>query len=126
MPIRFADNRQRIHLSFKIMNRKPGYRILPILLITLLSNFHGVYGQQQNLVPPIKNVVLVHGAFLDGAGWEGVYKILTEQGFKVSVTQHTLRDFDDDVAMVERTLGQQEGPLWPMHRFQLRIKCFRL
>jgi pimeloyl-ACP methyl ester carboxylesterase len=92
------------------MNIKSRYRIFAVFLIVLSSSFQGVYAQQQNSGTPIKNVVLVHGAFLDGSGWEGVYQILTDQGFKVSVTQHTLRDFDDDVAMVERTLSLQDGP----------------
>lgn len=55
-------------------------------------------------------MVLVHGAFLDGSGWEGVYHILTKKGYKVTVTQHTLRDFDDDVAAVKRIIDQQDGP----------------
>lgn len=92
------------------MKTKSGYGIITVIIVLLLSNLQGSYAQQQNSGQPIKNVVLVHGAFLDGSGWEGVYKILTDQGFKVSVTQHTLRDFDDDVAMVERTLRQQDGP----------------
>lgn len=59
---------------------------------------------------PIKNVVLVHGAFVDGSGWEGVYKELSKQGYKVSVTQHTLLSLDTDVAAVNRILDQQDGP----------------
>lgn len=58
----------------------------------------------------VKNVVLVHGAFVDGSGWEGVYNILTKQGYKVSVTQHTLLSFNGDVAAVNRIIDQQDGP----------------
>ncbi|WP_343304139.1 alpha/beta hydrolase [Chitinophaga niabensis] len=58
----------------------------------------------------VKNVVLVHGAFVDGSGWEGVYNILTKQGYKVSVTQHTLLSFNGDVAAVTRIIDQQDGP----------------
>jgi len=37
----------------------------------------------------MKNVVLVHGGFVDGAGWEGVYKILKKQGYNVSIVRNT-------------------------------------
>ena len=40
-------------------------------------------------MPPIKNVVLVHGAFADGSGWRSVYDLLTADGYRVSVTQHS-------------------------------------
>lgn len=58
----------------------------------------------------IKNIVLVHGAFVDGSGWKGVYDILAEKGYHVSVTQHTLASFEGDVAAVNRILDMQEGP----------------
>lgn len=57
----------------------------------------------------IKNVVLVHGAFVDGSGWQDVYQLLTQQGYKVSVTQHKLQDFNADVAEVNRIIDQQDG-----------------
>ena len=57
----------------------------------------------------IKNVVLVHGAFVDGSGWQAVYQLLTEQGYNVLVTQHKLRDFDEDVAEVNRIIDQLDG-----------------
>ena len=43
-------------------------------------------------------VVLVHGGFVDGSGWEGVYKILREDGYKVSVVQNPTISLTDDVA----------------------------
>lgn len=58
----------------------------------------------------IKNIVLVHGAFVDGSGWQPVYDLLTKQGYKVSVTQHTLTTFEGDVEAVNRILDQQDGP----------------
>ena len=36
----------------------------------------------------VKNVVLVHGGFVDGSGWEGVYKILKKDGFSVTIVQN--------------------------------------
>ncbi|WP_163630242.1 alpha/beta hydrolase [Microbacterium sp. B35-04] len=58
----------------------------------------------------IKNVVLVHGAFADGAGWRGVYDNLTSRGFKVTIVQNPLTSLEDDVAATTRVLDRQDGP----------------
>jgi len=58
----------------------------------------------------IKNIVLVHGAFVDGSGWQPVYDILTAKGYHVTVAQEPLTSFDGDVAAVKRVLQQQDGP----------------
>ena len=58
----------------------------------------------------IKNVVLVHGAFVDGSGWERVYSILRDKGFRVSIVQNTTTTLADDVAATNRILDQQDGP----------------
>jgi len=58
----------------------------------------------------IKNVVLVHGAFVDGSGWQPVYTILTSKGYHVTVVQEPLTSFEADVAAVKRVLQQQDGP----------------
>lgn len=58
----------------------------------------------------VKNIVLVHGAFLDGSGWEPVYHILAKKGYHVSVTQHTLQSLETDVEAVNRIIDQQDGP----------------
>ena len=59
---------------------------------------------------PVKNIVLVHGAFVDGSGWKPTYDILTAKGYHVSVTQQPLTSFDADVAAVKRIIDQQDGP----------------
>lgn len=59
---------------------------------------------------PIRNVVLVHGAFVDGSGWRGVYDRLTARGYKVSIVQNPLTSLDDDVAATNRVLARQDGP----------------
>jgi pimeloyl-ACP methyl ester carboxylesterase len=60
--------------------------------------------------PAVKNIVLVHGAWADGSGWQGVYDILTRQGFKVSIVQEPETSFQDDVSAVKRVLALQGGP----------------
>ncbi|MBO9200522.1 MULTISPECIES: alpha/beta fold hydrolase [Niastella] len=58
----------------------------------------------------IRNVVLVHGAFVDGSGWQPVYALLTGKGYHVTVVQEPLTSFEADVAAVKRVLQQQMGP----------------
>jgi len=60
---------------------------------------------------PIKNIVLVHGAWVNGSGWKPVYDILVHDGYHVSIAEHPLTSFSDDVAAVSRTLDQQAGPV---------------
>lgn len=58
----------------------------------------------------VKNIVLVHGGFVDGAGWEGVYKSLRKNGYNVSIVQNPTLSLADDVAVTKRTLASQDGP----------------
>jgi pimeloyl-ACP methyl ester carboxylesterase len=58
----------------------------------------------------VRNVVLVHGGFVDGAGWEGVYRILKKNGYSVSVVQNPTVSLRDDAAATRRILAAQDGP----------------
>jgi len=55
------------------------------------------------------NVVLVHGGFVDGSGWEEVYKILKKDGYNVSIVQNPTISLADDVAVTKRVLATQSG-----------------
>jgi len=84
-----------------------------LLLSIIASAFvSGAAMAQQNpgASAPVKNIVLVHGAFVDGSGWRPVYDILTKDGYKVSVVQEPLTSFQDDVAATKRILARQDGP----------------
>ena len=59
----------------------------------------------------VKNVVLVHGAFVDGSGWQGVYKDLKKDGYTVAVVQNPTVSLEDDVAVTKRTIAAQDGPV---------------
>jgi pimeloyl-ACP methyl ester carboxylesterase len=59
---------------------------------------------------PVRNIVLVHGAFVDGSGWRPVYDILKRDGFNVTVAQHPLTGLAEDVAATRRALARQDGP----------------
>jgi len=58
----------------------------------------------------MNNVVLVHGGFVDGSGWEGVYKTLTRNGYSVTVVQNPTMSLEDDVAHTKRALAAKDGP----------------
>jgi pimeloyl-ACP methyl ester carboxylesterase len=58
-----------------------------------------------------RNVVLVHGGFVDGSGWEAVYGILRRDGYTVSVVQNPTTSLADDVAATRRVVAAQDGPV---------------
>jgi pimeloyl-ACP methyl ester carboxylesterase len=58
----------------------------------------------------IRNVVLVHGAFADGSGWQGVYDLLAADGYRVAVVQNPTLTLAGDVAATHQVLGDLDGP----------------
>ena len=58
-----------------------------------------------------KNIVLVHGGFVDGSGWRGVYDILKRDGHNVSIVQNPTMTLSDDVAATKRVIAAQDGPV---------------
>jgi pimeloyl-ACP methyl ester carboxylesterase len=58
----------------------------------------------------VRNVVLVHGGFVDGSGWQGVYDLLTADGFNVSVVQNQTLSLESDVETTTNALDLQDGP----------------
>src|SRR5579864_8415497 len=60
---------------------------------------------------PIKNVVLVHGAFADGSGWEDVANILKKDGYKVAVVQHPETSYAEDIKFTKAVIDRQSGPV---------------
>jgi len=60
---------------------------------------------------PVKNIVLVHGAWADGSGFKGVYDILTKDGYHVSVVANPDTGVPDDLAATQRVLDLQDGPV---------------
>ena len=57
----------------------------------------------------IRNIVLIHGGFVDGSGWQPVYKILTGEGFSVRVVQNPTLSLADDVAVTKRAIASVDG-----------------
>jgi pimeloyl-ACP methyl ester carboxylesterase len=56
-----------------------------------------------------KTIVLVHGGFVDGSGWEGVYQLLKKDGFDVIVAQNPTISLTDDVAVTKRSIAKAKG-----------------
>jgi pimeloyl-ACP methyl ester carboxylesterase len=82
-----------------------GSALISTTLITLQSS------AQSSPSAPIKNIVLVHGAWADGSSWSKVIPILEAKGFHVACVQNPLTSFADDVAATNRTINAQDGPV---------------
>src|SRR5882757_7789379 len=77
-----------------------------IVLLLLTCGALSVQNQEHR----IRNIVLVHGAWADGSGWKGVYDILVNDGYNVSIVQEPETSFQEDVAATKRVLALQDGP----------------
>src|SRR3977135_4233634 len=78
---------------------------------TLLLGFGEVVMSQTSQPGNVRNVVLVHGGWVDGSGWEGVYKALKKSGYAVTIVQEATTSLADDVATTKRAIASQNGPV---------------
>jgi pimeloyl-ACP methyl ester carboxylesterase len=85
-----------------------GYFMFAVLIFSLLFATANV--NAQTATTPIKNVVLVHGAFADGSGWKALYEVLTKKGYNVTIVQNPLSSLEDDVKATNVILDRQDGP----------------
>src|SRR5215510_8722969 len=65
----------------------------------------------QSQQPPVKDIVLVHGAFADGSSWAKVIPILEERNFHVVAVQNPLTSLSDDANATRRIIAMQDGPV---------------
>ena len=77
----------------------------------LMASTGAVSAQAATTPEGVKNIVLVHGGFVDGSGWEGVYKILKKDGYTVSIVQNPTTSLAEDVAVTKRAIAQMDGPV---------------
>ena len=82
--------------------------MLPI--ITMMLGLGKDLMAQTHESSAIRNVVLVHGGFVDGSGWQSVYKALKKDGYDVTVVQNSTTSLADDVATTKRALATLNGP----------------
>ncbi|HEX4306143.1 MAG TPA: alpha/beta hydrolase [Solirubrobacterales bacterium] len=65
----------------------------------------------------MSTIVLVHGGFVDGSGWQGVYRLLRDAGHQVAVVQNPTKSLADDVAVTNRILDQHEKVILVGHSY---------
>ena len=83
-----------------------------IVSVGALSFGFGEVAMSQTSQPGnVRNVVLVHGGWVDGSGWEGVYKALKKSGYAVTIVQEATASLADDVAATKRAIASQNGPV---------------
>lgn len=85
------------------------YNITIAVLCSLLSLVIPCKADAQTTTS-VKNIVIVHGAFADGSGWENVFQLLKKKGYNVSLVQNPLTSLADDVSATQRVLDRQNGP----------------
>jgi len=74
------------------------------------ARYERSYGKEI-IMAAMGGIVLVHGGFVDGSGWEDVYKILKKAGYNVSIVQNPTVSLEDDVAVTKRVIAAQDGPV---------------
>jgi pimeloyl-ACP methyl ester carboxylesterase len=96
-------------MQLKASPQRARWRAVPVIALILIGGVF-VRAHAEN-TQSVKDVVIVHGAFADGSGWQGVYSILTRQGYSVTVVQDPTISLDDDVARTKRAIDAQDGPV---------------
>src|SRR5476649_288497 len=92
----------------KAIVRRAFLGVVPIIMVVL--GYGEVFMSQAKAVEGVKNVLLIHGGFVDGSGWQGVYDLLKKDGYNVSIVQNPTNTLADDVAVTKRMLAAQNGP----------------
>jgi pimeloyl-ACP methyl ester carboxylesterase len=96
-------------MAMALRTRRIGFTVLPVMAMILGT---GKELMAQTSAPThVKNVVLVHGGFVDGSGWEAVYKALKKDGYTVAIVQNPTLSLADDVAVTKRAIAAQNGPV---------------
>src|SRR5205807_9548437 len=92
-----------LELAMRVTRGVSQFLCIALLLLTCCT----LSAQKQE--DPVRNIVLVHGAWADGSGWRGVYDILVKDSYKVSIVQEPETSFKEDVAATKRILALQDG-----------------
>jgi pimeloyl-ACP methyl ester carboxylesterase len=94
----------RTATAFSRGSALPAMMATVVLVLTLAAGY-------ADAAEPVKNIVLVHGAFADGSSWARVISILQAKGYNVRAVQLPLTGFADDVAATSREIDRQTGPV---------------
>jgi pimeloyl-ACP methyl ester carboxylesterase len=96
-------------MTYKLNIRRITLGLLPIIVLV----FGGALAATSQTGAPrnVKNIVLIHGGFVDGSGWEGVYNTLKKKGYNTTIVQNPTLSLADDVAVTKRVIAAQDGPV---------------
>jgi pimeloyl-ACP methyl ester carboxylesterase len=96
-------------MTYQLNIRRITLGLLPIAALV----FGGALaGTSQTSAPRyVKNIVLIHGGFVDDSGWEGVYNALKKKGYNITIVQNPTLSLADDVAVTKRVIAAQDGPV---------------
>ena len=92
-------------------NLQSGLKLVMITALLISAQLFAGLKSAHAQNTPVKNIVLVHGAFADGSGWKAVYDILTKKGYHVSIVQNPLTSLAADVAATNSVIDAQDGPV---------------
>jgi pimeloyl-ACP methyl ester carboxylesterase len=110
---KFSKFKEDITMQHQAMARKLRARQISLTALSIMAMMFGMGKElmaQTNASTPVKNIVLVHGGFVDGSGWQGVYKALTNDGYTVTIVQNPTISLEGDVAVTKRAIATQNGP----------------
>jgi pimeloyl-ACP methyl ester carboxylesterase len=96
-------------MTYKLNIRRITLGLLPIIALV----FAGALAATSQTSAPhnVKNIVLIHGGFVDGSGWEGVYNTLKKKGYNITIVQNPTISLAADVAVTKRVIAAQDGPV---------------
>src|SRR5258708_7152298 len=95
-------------MTYKLNIRRITLGLLPIIALV----FGGALAATTQTSAPrnVKNIVLIHGGFVDGSGWEGIYNTL-KKGYNITIVQKPALSLADDVAVTKRVIAAEDGPV---------------
>src|SRR5882724_2881828 len=90
--------------SFDAIDAAGGPSRVSVIPHRARGRISGEGGNDVNAALEVKNIVLVHGGFVDGSGWQGVYEHLTADGYRVAVVQNPTLSLAEDAAVTRRLI----------------------
>src|SRR5882762_10692316 len=108
-PLAGAQIERSKKMTYKLNIRRITLGLLPIIGLVLGG---ALAAPSQTSAPRnVKNIVLIHGGFVDGSGWEDVYNALKKKGYNITIVQNPTISLVDDVAVTKRVIAAQDGPV---------------
>jgi pimeloyl-ACP methyl ester carboxylesterase len=96
-------------MATKLKTMRIIFTVLPV--IAMMLGMGKDLMAQTNTSAVVKNIVLVHGGFVDGSGWQRVYKLLKKDGYTVTIVQNPTITLPEDVAVTKRAIAALNGPV---------------